>query len=56
MPATSAAVKEQSIREHAYHLWEQDGRPEGRDLEYWVRALQARAKSGKMAAAGRKRA
>ena len=30
MPATSAAVKEQSIREHAYHLWEQDGRPEGR--------------------------
>ncbi len=26
------------IREHAYRLWEADGRPEGRDLEYWLRA------------------
>ncbi len=32
------ADTEQLIRERAYHLWEQDGRPEGRDLEYWERA------------------
>ena len=30
---------EQSIREDAYALWEQDGRPEGRTELYWHRAL-----------------
>lgn len=30
---------EQSVRERAYLLWEQDGRPEGRADEYWHRAL-----------------
>ena len=44
MPRISAAAREQSIREHAYYLWEKDGRPHGQDLEYWVRAVQARAK------------
>ena len=29
---------EQQIRERAYHLWEADGRPEGRPDEYWYRA------------------
>ncbi|WP_028239089.1 DUF2934 domain-containing protein [Stutzerimonas azotifigens] len=29
---------EQRIRERAYQLWEADGRPEGRDTEYWTRA------------------
>lgn len=29
----------QAVREHAYVLWEQDGRPEGRTEEYWHRAL-----------------
>ena len=28
------------IRETAYHLWEEDGRPHGRDLEYWERARE----------------
>jgi hypothetical protein len=27
------------VRELAYSLWEQDGRPEGRSGEYWHRAL-----------------
>jgi Protein of unknown function (DUF2934) len=27
-----------SIRERAYALWEADGRPEGRELEYWRKA------------------
>src|SRR3954468_8085255 len=26
---------ERAIRERAYALWEADGRPEGRELEYW---------------------
>jgi hypothetical protein len=30
---------EQTVREHAYLLWEQDGRPKGRAEEYWHRAL-----------------
>jgi hypothetical protein len=29
------------IEEHAYSLWEADGRPNGRALEYWLRAEQA---------------
>jgi hypothetical protein len=30
----------QRIRERAYHLWEADGCPDGRDLEYWERARE----------------
>jgi hypothetical protein len=30
---------EQAVRERAYLLWEQDGRPAGRAEEYWHRAL-----------------
>lgn len=30
---------EQAVRERAYALWEEDGRPEGRADEYWHRAL-----------------
>jgi hypothetical protein len=32
--------REQRIRERAYHLWEADGKPHGRDVEYWERARQ----------------
>jgi hypothetical protein len=28
------------VRERAYHLWEADGKPHGRDLEYWERARE----------------
>lgn len=28
------------IRDRAYQLWEQAGRPEGGDLEFWERARQ----------------
>jgi len=27
-----------AIRESAYYLWENEGRPEGRDFELWLRA------------------
>lgn len=30
--------REQRIRERAYRLWEEDGRPEGQDAEFWERA------------------
>jgi len=32
---------EQRIRDTAYYMWEADGRPEGRDQEYWHRAREA---------------
>jgi Protein of unknown function (DUF2934) len=33
-----AEQKEQAIRERAYALWEEEGRPDGKDLEHWRRA------------------
>jgi hypothetical protein len=30
----------QAVRATAYFLWEQDGRPEGRSVEYWLRAKE----------------
>ncbi|MDN7178315.1 DUF2934 domain-containing protein [Caballeronia sp. SEWSISQ10-4 2] len=39
---------EEKLRLHAYHLWEADGRPEGRSTEYWEKA---RALLGQEAAA-----
>ena len=32
--------REQRIRERAHSLWEIDGRPEGREHDYWFRAEQ----------------
>jgi hypothetical protein len=31
---------DRAVRETAYFLWEQDGRPQGREQEYWFRALE----------------
>jgi hypothetical protein len=31
---------EQQVRQAAYHLWENDGRPEGKETEYWFKALE----------------
>lgn len=39
---------EAAIREQAYYLWEQDGRPEGHDMEYWQRASVAVAESAQL--------
>ena len=38
-----AIMTEEDIRVRAYHLWEADGRPFGRDLEFWARAQQSLA-------------
>ncbi len=37
--------REQRVRERAYHLWEADGRPHGRDAEFWERAHELEAMS-----------
>lgn len=46
-PLDSSPETEQRIRERAYHLWQEDGCPHGRDVEYWERAseLDAMAQS-----------
>ena len=32
--------REQRVRERAYLMWEADGKPHGRDVEYWERARE----------------
>lgn len=32
---------ESEVREHAYKIWEAEGRPDGRAEEHWERAQQA---------------
>ncbi|WP_428375029.1 DUF2934 domain-containing protein [Lichenicoccus sp.] len=32
--------RDHRIRERAYHLWEADGRPHGREADYWERARE----------------
>lgn len=39
MNPTSGTIEDR-VREHAYHLWEANGRPAGRDLEFWGQALE----------------
>ena len=33
-----AVLREEAIREKARYIWEQLGRPTGRDLDIWLRA------------------
>ena len=49
------------VRDRAYHLWEQAGRPQGREHEFWAQAsqeiegereLQHRTSEGKPAGGG----
>ena len=37
-PQKNTTERAHRIRERAYRLWEADGRPEGREQEYWERA------------------
>lgn len=39
-PLIDTPEREQRIRERAYHLWQADGSPHGRDKEYWERARE----------------
>ena len=38
-----SVTAEEHVRVRAYHLWEANGRPEGRDLEFWEQARQSLA-------------
>lgn len=43
---------ERRIRDRAYSIWEEEGRPAGRDVEHWLRAAQeVAAEEGAPAAA-----
>ncbi len=35
-----AKKTDERVRIRAYHLWERDGRPLGRNDEYWAKALE----------------
>jgi hypothetical protein len=47
MTVQQPALDQEEVRVTAYFLWEQDGRPEGRDEHYWWAAVEkiARQKS-----------
>jgi hypothetical protein len=40
-------ISEKAIRERAYHIWEREGCPHGRDFEHWVQAQVELAALGK---------
>ena len=39
-PAPRREITSESIAARAYQLWDQQGRPQGRDLELWLKAEQ----------------
>ena len=39
---------EDEIRSRAYKIWEEEGRPVGRDVEHWIRAVLELARDGKV--------
>jgi hypothetical protein len=39
-PLEASPERDERIREVAYQLWEADGGPHGRDVEYWERARE----------------
>ena len=44
---------EHRIRQRAYEIWVEEGRPEGREAEHWARACQeVEAERGRAAAPG----
>jgi DUF2934 family protein len=41
-PVQSAKLNEQQMRDAAYFLWEQEGRPDGRALDHWLQVAGQR--------------
>lgn len=39
-PLENDPARDERIKQRAYHLWEADGSPHGRDAEYWERARE----------------
>lgn len=42
---TKASLDETQIRETAFLLWLDDGQPQGRDQEHWLRAIETLKKA-----------
>jgi hypothetical protein len=40
MKPTSSSLSPETVSTRAYQLWEIAGRPEGRDQEFWFRAVE----------------
>lgn len=40
------ATHEERIRQRAYEIWEQEGRPHGDDLKHWMQAFKEIAERG----------
>lgn len=40
------ATHEDRIRQRAYEIWEQEGRPHGDDLKHWMQAFKEIAEGG----------
>ncbi|WP_218062037.1 DUF2934 domain-containing protein [Endobacter medicaginis] len=56
-PLEDSPARDNRIRERAYHLWDEEGRPHGRDVEFWERAtaligMEDSAGSGQLPATG----
>lgn len=46
---SNPAIPDAAVAERAYGIWEQEGRPEGREIEHWLRAeaeIRAAAEAG----------
>jgi hypothetical protein len=37
---TTMTDREDRIRQRAYEIWEQEGRPQGEDMRHWLQAFQ----------------
>lgn len=46
--ASTGMASEAAIREQAYLLWEEAGRPDGREMEFWTRAKVAVTEKAQM--------
>ncbi|MGN6101181.1 MAG: DUF2934 domain-containing protein [Devosia sp.] len=40
MSSDTSSISDDAVRRTAFFLWEQDGRPPGRELYYWEKALE----------------
>lgn len=52
--ASGKGLSEQSVRERAYFIWEQQGKPYGRDREHWAMAERELFTAGMTAGAAAK--
>jgi len=41
--------REERVRHRAYRIWQQEGRPEGRDIDHWEQAEQEIEREDKLA-------